>query len=59
MGVTFGKAFNFTKSNTPPGVFFTFLKLYRWCQIAQNMTNNQEETIPQWLQSLLKANITF
>ena len=59
MGVTFGKVFNFSKSNTPPWVFFAFFKLYRWCQIAQNMTNNQEETIPQWLQSLLKANVTF
>ena len=24
------KAFNFTKINTPPRVFFTFLKLYKW-----------------------------
>ena len=29
---------NFTKSNTPPWVFFTFLKLYRWYQIAQRVT---------------------
>ena len=29
------KACNFTKSNTPPCVFFTFSKLYKWCQIAQ------------------------
>ena len=39
---TFGKerllACNFTKSNTPPWVFFTFLKLYKWYQIAQNIT---------------------
>ena len=27
-----------TKSNTPPRVFFTFCKLYKWCQIAQNIT---------------------
>ena len=26
---------NFTKSNTPPWLFFTFLKLYKWYQIAQ------------------------
>ena len=30
---------NFTKINTPPWVFFTFLKLYRWYQIVQNITN--------------------
>ena len=29
---------NFTKSNTPPWVFFTFLKLYKWYQIAQSVT---------------------
>ena len=29
---------NFTKSNTPPWVFFTFLKLYKCYQIAQNIT---------------------
>ena len=29
---------NFTKSNTPPWVFFTFFKLYKWYQIAQNIT---------------------
>ena len=28
-------ACNFTKSNTPPRVFLTFLKLYKWYQIAQ------------------------
>ena len=26
-----------TKSNTPPWVFFTFFKLYKWYQIAQNI----------------------
>ena len=29
---------NFTKSSTPPWVFFTFFKLYKWCQIAQSIT---------------------
>ena len=29
---------NFTKSNTPPWVFFTFLKLYKCYQITQNIT---------------------
>ena len=32
-------AYNFTKSNTPPWVFFTFLKLYKWNRIAQSTTN--------------------
>ena len=27
---------NFTKSNTPPWVFFKFLKLYKWYQIEQH-----------------------
>ena len=30
-------ACNFTKINTPPWVFFTFFKLYKWCQIAQRI----------------------
>ena len=28
-------ACNFTNSNTPPWVFFTFFNLYKWYQIAQ------------------------
>ena len=31
-------ACNFTKSNTPPWVFSTFLKLFKWYQIAQRIT---------------------
>ena len=27
-----------SKSNTPPWVFFTFFKLYKWYQIAQRTT---------------------
>ena len=34
-------ACNFTKSNTPPWVFFTFFKWYNWYQIAQNTYRNQ------------------
>ena len=30
---------NFTKSSTPPWVFFTLFKLYNWYQIVQNITN--------------------
>ena len=26
------------ESNTPPWVFFTFFKLYKWHQIAENIT---------------------
>ena len=33
------KACNFTKINTPPWVFFMFLKLYKWYQITQSITN--------------------
>ena len=32
------KACNFTKINTPPWVFITFFKLYKWHQIAQRIT---------------------
>ena len=31
-------ACKFTKSNTPPWVFFTFFKLFRWYQIIQHIT---------------------
>ena len=36
-------ACNFTKTNTPPWVFFTFLKLYKWYEIAQCTTYLLEE----------------
>ena len=37
--VTFqGLACNFTKSNTPPRLFFTFMILCKWYQIAQRTT---------------------
>ena len=31
-------AYNFTKINTPPWVFLTFFKWYKWQQIAQRIT---------------------
>ena len=37
------KAWNITKSNTPLWIFFTFLKLYKWYQIAQRITNKPVE----------------
>ena len=36
--VTFSKACNFTKSKTPPWVFSTFFKMYKWYQITQRIT---------------------
>ena len=33
----------FTKINTPPWMLFTFLKLYKWYQIAQRTTNHQRD----------------
>ena len=34
----FTLVYNFTKSNTPPWVFFTFFQLYKWYQIAQSVS---------------------
>ena len=41
---------NFTKSNTPTRVFFMFLKLYKWYQIAQciNMSWKVIKLSTQW-----------
>ena len=36
------KACNVTKSNTPPWVFFTIFKLYKWYQIAQNISYDHD-----------------
>ena len=41
------EACNFSKSNTPPWVVFTFLKLHKWSQIAQRTTSSFG--IQQWL----------
>ena len=35
------EAYNFTKINTPPWVFFRFFKLYKWYQIVQRTTYNE------------------
>ena len=32
-------AWNFTKSNTPPWVFLTIFKLYKWYQITQSVSS--------------------
>ena len=31
------EAYNFSKSNTPPWLFFAFLELYKWYQTAQSL----------------------
>ena len=36
---------NFMKSNTLPWVFFMFLKLYKWYQIAQSITYYSKEIL--------------
>ena len=35
---TQASACNFTKSNTSPWAYFTFCKLYNWCQIVQSVS---------------------
>ena len=40
-----GEAFNFTRSNTPSWLFFTFSKLYNWYQIAQSITFSRLQLI--------------
>ena len=37
-----------TKSNTPPWVFFTFFKLYKWYQIAQRITYKHRVICEKW-----------
>ena len=43
--VNFCKVAGFTKINTPPWVFFTFFKLYKWYQIAQQTKNMHRSKI--------------
>ena len=49
-------ACNFTKSNNPPWVFFTFLKLCKWYQIAQRTTfsDNCRENKSELIYSILQ-----
>ena len=42
LGKLQAKACIFTKYNTLPWVFFTFLKLYKWYKIAQRITYGTE-----------------
>ena len=39
------RACNYTKSNTPPWVFFMFFKLYKWYQVAQNITYKKKNIV--------------
>ena len=41
-------ACNFTKSNTPPWVFFTFFKFRKWYQIAQSITYCDWDSSALW-----------
>ena len=43
------KAWNFTKSYTPPWVFFTLFKLYKWYQILQSITYSTWEYGDEWV----------
>ena len=52
------EACNFTKSNSPPWVFFTFFfKLYKWYQIAQSITQRCDFGICSI--GTLQANVPF
>ena len=47
-------ACNFAKSNTPPSVFCTFFKLYKWYQMVQHITYTYEyhfgiSSLQNWL----------
>ena len=44
----------FTKNSTPPGVFFTFLKLYKWYQIMQRILWKQTASDKVILDTVLK-----
>ena len=45
---------NFIKSNTPPLVFFTFFKLYKWYQIAQRITYREIYNILRLIVTVLE-----
>ena len=55
------KACNFIKSNIPPWAFSTFLKLYKWYQIAQRITYSSLMMIPVlarlWICCLIQESI--
>ena len=52
-------ACNFTKSITPPGVFFTVFKLYKWCHILQSVTNKSRPILTMLLYRLILFNISL
>ena len=56
MKITHGGVLLFTKSNTPPWVFFTFFKVYKWYQIAQNITKSHNIHFLSWRHSCKRTN---
>ena len=52
-------AYNFTKINTPPWVFFMFLKLYNWYQIAQLTTMGLQNHIILLLAHFTQLTFSF
>ena len=55
-----GLLYNFIKNNTPPWVFFTFLKLYKCFQIAKNVSyvtlfGKNQKTLRRALSALLRG----
>ena len=51
------EAWNFTKSNTAPWVFFTFFKLYKWHQNAQSIGIISIKIFPERVSSSRQLNI--
>ena len=51
------EAWNFTKSNTAPWVFFTFFKLYKWHQTAQSIGIISIKIFPERVSSSGQLNI--
>ena len=51
------KACNFIKCNIPPWVFFTFLKLCKWYQIAQIISFNEFSSRKAWSVLVLRRSI--
>ena len=53
------EACNFTKSNIPPWVFFTFLKLIRWYQFAQRITNYCQRNYKDTIESCPSLTVSY
>ena len=53
------EACNFTKSNIPPWVLFTFLKLIRWYQFAQRITNYCQRNYKDTIESCPSLTVSY